>query len=331
MRNIKILIVEDDASSRFILRKLLKHKGYEVHTAVNGKEALSKISEGYFDVVIADWLMPEMDGIELTKRIRRDFEKQPIIFILTAIAIKEAKEKALNSGADEYLEKPLNVENIFALIENSLKREKSSVKIIEKRQTANKEKKFFCVAVAASTGGPPTLQKIFKEIDYCENAAFLIVLHGPQWMLETFAESLAGITSMNVKLGENGDEISPGNIIIAPGERHMTLAKGTLQIELTDGELVNFVKPAADPLFKSVAFSFGSKSIGIVLTGMGKDGSVGAGFIKAVGGKVFAENPSTAILSSMPQSVISLGLADKILDAENIPAEIYKTLIIKRT
>jgi len=326
MHNIKILVVEDDTSSRFILRKLLKHKGYDVHTAVNGKEAMEKFTEENHDIVIADWLMPELDGIELTKKIRANFKKQPIIFILTAIALKEAKEKALLSGADEFLEKPLNAEVMFTLIENSLKKERSPVAVLEKKKIEKKEKEFFCVAVAASTGGPPTLQKFFKNLNYCENAAFLIVQHGPQWMLETFAESLSKITSMNVRLGKNGDEITPGNIFIAPGERHMTLAKGTLQIELTDGEPVNFVKPAADPLFKSVAFTFGSKSIGLIFTGMGKDGSVGAGFIRAAGGKVFVENPSTAVLPSMPQSVVSLGLADKVLNADKLPEEIFRTV-----
>ncbi|NOX18400.1 MAG: chemotaxis protein CheB [Chlorobi bacterium] len=329
MPNIKILVVEDDTSSRFILRKLLKHKGYDVYTAVNGKEALLKLAENNFDIVIADWLMPEMDGVELTKKIRNDFDKQPIVFILTAIALKEAKEKALTSGADEFLAKPLNSEALYALIENSLKREKNSVKIIEKKESVKEEKKFYCIAIAASAGGPPTLQRFFQGLDYCENAAFLIVQHGPQWMLETFAESLAKITTMSVKLGENGDEVSPGNIFIAPGEKHLVLAKDTLQIELLDGDPINFVKPAADPLFKSVALSFGSKSIGIVLTGMGKDGSVGCGFIRAAGGKIFVENPSTAILPSMPQSVILLGLADKILNVEELSGEIYRALVKK--
>ncbi len=328
MNSTKILIVEDDSSSRFILRKLLNHKGYTVETAVNGKEAFELFSQKRFDVVIADWLMPEMDGIELTKKIRESFEKQPIIFILTAIAIKEAKVKALNSGADEFIAKPLNSDAIFALLENTIQKDKSSVKIPVKKEVKIIKRNFHCVAIAASTGGPPTLQKFFRNLDYC-NAAFMIVQHGPQWMLETFAENIAKITPMKVQLGASGETIAPGNIYIAPGGKHMSLLKGELQIELSEGEPVNFVKPSADPLFKSVAFSFGAMSVGVVFTGMGKDGSVGAGFIRAAGGKIFAEDPATATLPSMPQSVISLGLADEIENAENIACKLNSLFSVK--
>ena len=132
---------------------------------------------------------------------------------------------------------------------------------------------------------------------------------------------------MNVRLGKNGDEIIPGNIFIAPGERHMTLAKGTLQIELTDGEPVNFVKPAADPLFKSIASVFGSMSMALVLTGMGHDGTAGAMHISNAGGSVIVQDPDTAVIHAMPLSVINSGLADKIVPLQEIPAAISGSIL----
>jgi two-component system chemotaxis response regulator CheB len=182
------------------------------------------------------------------------------------------------------------------------------------------------VGLAASTGGPSTLATLFENLGVVKNAAFLIVLHGQEWMLKTFAKSLQSRTTMPVILGKDGLNIEPGKIYIAPGERHMIIKDNSTELTLTDDEPVNYVKPSADPLFKSIAFSFGDKSIGIVLTGMGHDGSVGAGYISAAGGKIMAQDPQDAILSSMPESVIKLKLADIIAPIEMIAGRLINEL-----
>ncbi len=121
--------------------------------------------------------------------------------------------------------------------------------------------------------------------------------------------------------------INEGFAYLAPGEFHMVVDPQTMTIKILDTPPENFVKPSADPLFRSVAKTFRNNSIGVILTGMGKDGTIGSGYIKAAGGKIIAENPDTAILFAMPKSVIDLNIAETILDAHKIAAEINARLI----
>jgi len=309
-----ILVVEDDPSAKFVTRRILTKNGYEVTVAENGLEGFELAKENNFDVIITDWLMPTMDGIELISKIRSGIKKQPIIFLLTAVNSAEAKNKALFAGADEYLTKPIIFETLLEKVEQALKKGSSSVtnQPIKKVETT-KVKNFYCVGIAASTGGPSTLVEFISKLGVVSKAAFLIVLHGPKWMLESFVSSLQEVTKMKVHQGSNGMEIVPGNIYLAPGELHMVLKNSTNTLELLDTPQENFVKPSADPLFRSIATSFGKKSIGMVFTGMGKDGAYGAGNIHAVGGKVIVQDPKTAVVPSMPEAVIKINIADEIV------------------
>lgn len=322
-----ILIVEDDPTAKFVTRRILTKKGYEVSVADNGLEGFELVKKNNFDVIITDWLMPTMDGIELISKIRREIKKQPIIFLLTAVNSAEAKNKALFAGADEYLTKPIIFETLLDKVEQALKRGSSLVAKpkINKIETT-KIKNFYCVGIAASTGGPSTLVKFIGKLGVVKEAAFLIVLHGPKWMLAAFVSSLQEVTKMPVHQGANGMEIKPGNIYLAPGELHMVLKNNANTIELLDTPQENFVKPSADPLFRSIATSFGKKSIGMVFTGMGKDGAYGAGNIHAVGGKVLVQDPKTAIVPSMPEAVVKINIADEIVPLDGMTLALKKHL-----
>jgi len=314
-----ILIVEDDPSARFATRKILSKKGYKVTVAENGIDGLELTKKTDFDVIITDWLMPKMDGIELISKIRSGIKKQPIIFLLTAVNSAEAKNKALFAGADEYLTKPVDFKTLIDKIEQSVKKGSSIVaKPVINKVVTTRNKNFFCVGIAASTGGPSTLVKFFSNLGTINGAAILIVLHGPKWMLSSFVASLQEVTEMPVNLGNSGIEIKPGNIYLAPGQMHMVLKNNSNFLELLDTPPENFVKPSADPLFRSIADSFGNKSIGMVFTGMGKDGAYGAGYIHATGGRVIVQDPKTAILPSMPEAVIKINMADKVVPLDEM-------------
>ena len=324
----QILIVEDDPSAKFAYRKILTREGYAVSYASDGAEGLALAKKKEFDVIITDWLMPVMDGIELISKIRKEIKKQPIIILLTAVNSADAQKKAQFAGADEYLTKPIQLDLLIEKIENSIKRGATNVvkkPIIETRVASNKT--FYCVGIAASTGGPSTLIKYFGGLEKINNAAFLIVLHGPEWMLKSFVKSLQEVTQMPVHPGITGVEIKPGNIYLAQGNKHMVLQEGTNILEQIDTPPENFVKPSADPLFRSIAKSFGKKSIGLVFTGMGKDGAIGCGYINATGGKVMVQDPKTAILPSMPEAVINLKMADRVVPLNNMAEELRKCLI----
>ena len=321
MQNTKLLLVEDDSNSRLYYRKILVAEGYNVDIVNNGKDALQLLTNNKYDLIITDWLMPEMDGIDLTKRIRMDFDIQPIIIVLTAVNSEDARKRALYAGADEYVTKPVEKDSLFRVIENTFQRKTTAGKISNIPEFRTKSTAtFYGIGVAASTGGPFTLSTLFNKLDTGTNAAYFVVQHGQEWMLQTFAKSLQEKTSLPVHLASTGMSINPKNVYLAPGDKHMVIKQESMTLELLDTEPVNFVKPSADPLFKSIAAKFGNKSIGIVLTGMGRDGALGAGYISACGGKVVVQDPTTAILPSMPESVINLNLANRICNINLIPS-----------
>jgi two-component system chemotaxis response regulator CheB len=320
METKNILIVEDQAAQRILLRKMLTGHGYKIIVAVNGEEAIKALQNFDIDIIITDWLMPEMDGLKLTELIRLKSVKQPIIIVLTAVNSRDAKNKALFAGADEYVSKPVEKEKLLKVIENTVNKKQSTVLPPKKWKIIRKSTMdFYCVGIAASTGGPQTLIKFFGNLGIVNNAAFLVVQHGPSWMLESFVDSLQRVTKMPVVLGQENLDVVPGVVYVAPGKKHMVIEEEPVAIHLLDTEPVNFVKPSADPLFRSIAYIFGNRSIGLVFSGMGSDGSFGAGYIKASDGKVFIQDPKTAVLANMPDHVKKFKLADKVVTIEEMP------------
>lgn len=325
----KILVVEDNISSRILLVKILKKEGYEVCYANNGLEAMEVLkSDGHIDAVMTDWMMPKMDGLELTFEIRKQIKPSPAIIFLTALNSREARGKAIEAGADDYIAKPIHIAEIKERLQAALMRHNSEMSngTIDKKADKCKKPDFLGICIAASTGGPSTLIELFSRLRPTNQASIFIVLHGPAWMLKSFAERLQEEIDMPVKLGQEGLQIKRGEIYLAPGNRHMLISSEKFEIELSDSPPENFVRPAADPLFISASKTFGSNLIGVVLTGMGHDGSIGSGYIAAAGGIVLAQDPSTAIAPSMPQTVIDLRIAKQITNIEDMPLLIEQSM-----
>ncbi len=318
-----VLVVDDNPPFRIFLRKIILNAGYNVIVAEDGIKAWEIIQEEKIDAVITDWMMPKMDGIELVNKIRKKFPLPPVIIIVTALVLKEAFDKAMAVGADDYLPKPVTKETLLSSLEKCLARRGQSPNIIEPEILTEKiSPNLFGVGIAASTGGPMTVMKLLQSLKPTNDAVYFIVLHGPAWMLRSFVDRSNQECKLQVRLGENNLPIEAGNVYIAPGDFHMVLDSSEMKILLDDSPPENFVKPAADPLFRSIAAKFGKKSIAIVLTGMGRDGTIGAGYIKTAGGLVISQSPETAIIPSMPKSVIDLRLAKKVLEVENISSEL---------
>lgn len=323
----KVLIVEDDTSSRILLKKILDRAGHEVTMANNGKMAFDIIKDTQFDAVLTDWMMPEMDGLELINKIRSITNPSPVIIMITAIASRDAFNKAIETGADEFITKPYDNDNILKVLVNSVNRRKSELTYNFDSQVKKiKKPDFKALAIAASTGGPITLTKFFKNLKPIKNAAIFIVLHGPTWMLKVYPNKIMECIDMPVILGEDNIKVEAGKIYLAPGDFHMTINPENLTIKLLDTPPENFVKPSADPLFRTIAKTFAEKATAIVFTGMGHDGSIGSGYIKAAGGKVIAQDPSTAVMPSMPKAIIELKVADEIVKLDDMASRINEIL-----
>lgn len=323
----KILLAEDEISNQLLVKRTLLKAGYTTVVVNNGIEALQLLERERFDAIITDWMMPELDGIELIRQIRKKYKAPPFILMMTSLASDSARRHALEVGADDFIAKPVNLNELTDKVQNGIARQiQGDIKPIIPEQTVIPSEvvpQSVAIAIAASTGGPPTVLEVIKGLDSKANSTIFIVQHGPDWMLESFAQKLNEETDFTVRIASNLMPTQPGYIYIAPGDLHMRVDKNTYRLLLDDGPKENFVRPAADPLFRSVAEAYGKFSIGVVLTGLGRDGTQGISHIHSVKGSVIVQDPETAIASSMPSSAIASKIPvrveplDKIAQAIN--------------
>lgn len=326
MEKQRILIVDDESSMLQILKRILSTEHYIVEVATNGVEALAKLRSNRYHALLTDWLMPKMNGIQLIKYVRSNIEKQPFIVLITVIDSLPAKVDILEIGADYYLPKPFEVKELLGCLRDGLERMRQTLKKISVIAPLKKEAESPpCVAVvlASSTAGCDALRKVFYDFPSC-NAAFFVVQHGPKWMHMGLVKKIQLNTKMNVGLAKDSVGIQPRNIYFAPGNTHLCIQPQSFSLQLSTGPMENFVRPSADPLFRSAASAFGRFVIGVVLTGLGIDGTYGSAHINAVGGVVLAHDPKTARAPTMPQGIISSGLADQIVSLDKMQATILR-------
>lgn len=316
-----VLIAEDAALSARLLENTLSRAGHSVTVASNGVEALEALRAGTYDALLTDWMMPQMDGIELIRRVRSTIRPAPIILLITALDSPEDRVVALQAGADDYIVKPYDRRQVLDRLASAVARRDQPLPPAARRPTIHPAGRapFVAVSIAASTGGPAAVIQIFQRLERLDNAAFFVVVHGPGWMLEAFARRLSENAAMPVALADEGQLVAPGRIYVAPGACHTELLPGQTRLRLVDGPPENYVRPAADPLFRSVARNFGRSVVGVVLTGLGRDGADGCDHIAAAGGKVIVQDPASAIAPYMPQSVLSLGIDADVASPTDLP------------
>lgn len=316
----KILIVEDHVNTGKYFERLLCSNGLYATAVTNAKDALNLLKKDKYSIVLTDWIMPEIDGIELIKKARNVLSYKPIIFMITSKISRQAQNLAMEVGADAYFFKPVDKDLLLKQIDESIKKLEAEPHTTTYLTDSSIDvlPDFPAIVIAISTGGPPTLVDFFKEIPRKFDGVFYIVQHGPAWMLESLCSRLAELTEHSVIIPEDGTPSRSGRIYLAPGNKHMIIEPDNLMIMLDDGPKINFCKPAADPLFISASRCFGKYCIGVILTGLGSDGTGGAAQILAGKGKLFIQEPSTAIAPSMPNSAVSAGLNAEILDVSSI-------------
>ena len=316
----KVLIAEDDQLLRQLLEATLRPHYPELVLVPHGEAALEHLRRQPVDVLVTDWMMPGIDGIELVRRVRRECARPPFIIMSTVLGSKEAREHALRSGADDFLAKPSTPSEIRACLELAGKRQASSQKLraaprvdiaarpLRAAQTAPSH---VVVAIATSTGGPDALHELFAEQALPRDCAYLVTLHGPEWMFGSVVDALQRHAPLRILLAEDGMRAEPGNVYFACKGRHL-LIEPTLRLRLDGSPPEHFLRPAADPMLRSVARSLGTYGIAVVLTGMGQDGAAGAAEVAAAGGVVLVQDPATAVVGGMPGATIDLGVATDV-------------------
>jgi two-component system chemotaxis response regulator CheB len=330
---LRVLVVDDSAFMRKIITSMIDSDPQltVVGTAFDGVNALQKISQLHPDVITLDVNMPRMDGLTTLKEIMKQHPMPVIMLSATTQEGAEITFKALKLGAVDYIPKPsgqisLDIEKVRSELVDRIKTA-AQAKIVTHESAASpvrtkqgiQEK---IITIGASTGGPPAVEEILVNLP--ENTPpILIVQHMPVGFTNSFAKRLDRLCSFGVKEAEEGDAVRQGQALVAPGGYHMTVT-GDGRVQLDDGPPEHGVKPAVDPMMKTTAEVYGSEVIGVILTGMGRDGAYGIKVIKENGGRTIAQNEETCTVFGMPKMAIQEGVVDKVLPLSKIPEQIMQ-------
>ena len=340
-KKIRVLVVDD---SHYVVgvvsRKLQADPEIEVvGSAGNGIEAIEKVKRLRPDVVTLDVVMPEMDGLTALGRIMQECPT-PVV-MLSALTSENAIStiQALELGAVDFFLKTSVVKSGDSEADDSLI---AKIKMAATQTLPNKPISApggftvkdkapdirtgsinKIVVIGTSTGGPRALTELIPALPADIQAAILVVQHMPPMFTKSLAERLNQISKIEVMEAHEGSLIIRGQALIAPGDYHMIVGeKG--KVHLTQDPPVLGVRPAVDMTMKSVAMTYRDMTLGVVLTGMGSDGTEGAASIKKAGGKILAQDEATSAIYGMPMSVFKAGHADNVLPLNKMAGEITR-------
>ncbi|WP_258102976.1 chemotaxis-specific protein-glutamate methyltransferase CheB [Marinoscillum sp. MHG1-6] len=336
MKNgIKILVVDDSAFMRLLLSDLLNNDEEleVVGTASDGQEAVSQVKLLNPDLVLLDIHMGEYDGLYAVEQIMHNSPKP--ILILSSIGNTNLNPifDALRLGAVDYINKPKKggskiremEKELIQKIKKVASASPRSTKIVEKginqlTHTFDPKPNYDIIAIGASTGGPSAIEKIVTSLPANLNVPVIIGQHMPQNFIPSFAKRLDGLTKLKVTVGSKGMEVRSGMIVVAPGDGNMIVQKekGTGIIDFSNKKYREYNHPSINALLNSVAEKYGKRAIGVLLTGMGKDGVNGLKAIKEKGGITIAQDESSSIIYGMPKMAFENGAADVVLNIKEI-------------
>jgi two-component system chemotaxis response regulator CheB len=337
---IRVLVVEDSAVVREFLFHILRSdpKIDVVGTAQNGEEALAAVERLRPDVITMDVNMPKMNGFDATRRIM-EARPTPIVIVSgTANAQTATAFHAVEAGALALLERPLGLghpdhQRMAGELVQTVKL-MSEVKVVRRwpRYPSSENRAALVppgfpaearacalVAVGASTGGPAVLQAILSRLPRNFPVPVLLVQHIATGFTEGFANWLGQSSSLPVHVAVDGEPITPGQVYVAPDGLHMQ-AHRTSTIRLTREEPENGARPSVSALFRSVAELHGRQAVGVLLTGMGKDGARELKLMKGKGAVTIVQDRETSVVHGMPGEAIRVGAATYVLPAEKIGA-----------
>lgn len=324
---IKLLVVDDSAFMRKIISdSVSEFEGIEiVGRARNGCDALELIPKINPDVITLDIEMPKLNGIETLREIKKNYDI-PVI-MLSSCTGTDITIEALELGAFDFIEKPEDLKSVsidfgmqlwkkLTSAYNMRSNSSNIAKIPKKRIVKNQTKEIDAVVIGASTGGPKALVCLMKRLPERIKVPIFIVQHMPKGFTTSLAARLDKESNITAVEAEDGMIIKDNMIYLAPGDYHMTLSGNRIKLDTRDK--IHGVRPAADYLFDSAADIYQDKLLGIILTGMGKDGTLGMKKIKDHGGYNLAESMKSCVVYGMPGSAVAKGVVDEILDLEEM-------------
>jgi two-component system chemotaxis response regulator CheB len=333
---IRVLVVDDSAFVRKVVTQILSRSPFVevVGAARDGAEALELAARHQPDVITLDLMMPRMNGVEF---LRRQMAVRPVAVVACSIASEsgEMAIDAFDAGAVEFVQKPtaLATDRLYDIGEELVAKVKAAslvrmatitpaldtkaaasftVRAIDGRGRTSTQSDV--VALGISTGGPQALRQLIPQLPADFPVPIVMVLHMPVGYTAMYADRLNAISALEVVEAREGDLLRPGAAFLAPAGRHVTLERqpdSSVRVHLDLRPFDTQHRPSVDVLFRSAAEVYGQRVLGVVMTGMGSDGLLGAGYIKARGGRVVTEAESSCVVYGMPRSVDEAALSDR--------------------
>ena len=347
-----VLVVDDSAFMRRLISQIIEASPdfHVVGTARNGHDALKQIHALDPQIVTLDVEMPELDGLQTLGYIMSETPRAVVMLSAAdTIGGVDLTLRCLELGAVDFVKKPSGPisldlatigETLLGALRASTQVNLGGVPLLARpRFVASGVRPGrgaiagYAVAIAASTGGPRALAEVIPNLSGDLDAAVFIVQHMPPGFTRSLASRLDSMSLLRVTEAEEGEPVETNHAYLAPGGRHMRVAtapNGGHHIVLGDGPTVQGVRPAADPLFISVATLFGRNSVGVVLTGMGRDGSEGLSSIRRAGGAGVVQDRATSTIYGMPNAALQRAGAERVVALADVAPAVMELLAAKR-
>ena len=342
----RVVIIDDSAYVRKVIRQMLMRSPFieVVGTARNGEEALEVVAELDPDVVTCDLNMPAMDGVAF---VREQMNRRPLPIIIISVASQAAEPvlAALEAGAIDFVQKPtaLATDKLLDISDELVEKVKAAAgtprstfrRLVTPRPAPSPRhlprtgaSAVDIVVIGTSTGGPQALKAIMPAFAADCPVPVAMVVHMPAGYTEAYAKKLDEISSLHVIESQGGELVRPGMAFLAPAGRHLTFVRQSdgVHTKLEMRPLDTPHRPAVDVLFHSAANVYGSRVLGVVMTGMGSDGREGSAWIKAAGGRIITEAEESCVVYGMPRSVVEAGLSDRSVTLEAMAQAIMEQL-----
>ncbi|MEM3160569.1 MAG: chemotaxis response regulator protein-glutamate methylesterase [Nitrososphaera sp.] len=339
-KQIEVMVVNDSTYMRSLFSDLISSSSrlHVCDTANDGADALRKIRKSKPDVVLLDLEMPNMDGLSFIENV---MPTTPVPIVLVSSYGQKGAGivfDALEMGAVDFVPVPQDDPEKMRSLKDTLvskieiaaqtrhlkpgarhvRRPESPVKRGEPKAEGSA-----VVVIGASTGGPGVVSDIMSRLPADLPAGVLIVQHMPEGFTKSFAERLNGLSRIPVREARDGDAISAGSALLSPGDFHM-LVRQSRTVELNKSPRRFGVRPAINMSMVSAAQVYGSKTVGVLLTGMGHDGAFGMKMIKRNGGRTVAQDEASSVVFGMARAAAEMNAVDRLLPTESIPEEIER-------
>ena len=339
---IRVLVVDDSAFARKVLRQVLANAGLEVvGTARDGLDALEKVAELAPDVLTLDLVMPGLDGLGVLRALASMPSAPRVVVVSSTGEESELAVSALQAGAVDLVHKPtaLATDRLYELGAELVAKVNTAARavvrpgmeppaVIKPELGPAPAPWRQLVAVGTSTGGPAALTQLLSMLPADFPAPLVLALHIPPGYTDALARRLDGHSALEVVEASDGVELRPGRAVLARSGMHLKVERdGERAWAVLDRLPMNTPHhPSVNVLFESVAAGWGADAVGLVLTGMGDDGLVGAGAIRAAGGHVLTESASSCVVYGMPRVVDEAGLSSGSASLKELPALLERFL-----